>query len=78
MGGWWRGDIDGVHVGVVDEFLWVGVELADVVALCVGLGFVVIATHDGNDLGAFDFSEGGPAFLFGHFTATYEAPFDGL
>ena len=78
MGGWWCGDVNGVDVGVVNECLCIGVELTDVVALCVRLCFFWVAAHDGNDLRAFYFSEGGSAFLFGYFTASDEAPFDCL
>ena len=59
----WGGHIDGIHVGVVDELLRVGVPFPDMVLLGIGAGTLLAPAHDGHDARAFDIGKGGTAFL---------------
>ena len=75
VGGGRRGDVDGIHLAVVHEFLRVGVPAFHAVALGIRLRFLGLAAHHGHHLRTFHGIEGRSAFLLGHFSATDKSPF---
>ena len=75
MGGGRCGDVDGVHLGVVHQFLCIGVPVGDVVAFGIGLYLFCVTAHDGMYAASLDETEGGAALLLGDFAAANEAPF---
>ena len=74
MAGGWRGNVDSVDIGIIDEFLSVGIPFTDVVVFCIAACFLFAATHDCHDARACNLAEGWATLLFGHLAATDKSP----
>ena len=75
----WRrrsGNVHGVHLFVVNQFLGIVVPFGNPSFLGVGLSLVAISAHDGHYFGVLYFLKCRSAFVFGHFSATDESPFN--
>ena len=70
-----RGHIDGVHLGIVDKLLGIGVPPWHAVATGVGAGLLLRAAHHRHHLGAGHLGERRAALLLTDLAAAYEAPF---
>ena len=71
---WWRGDVNGIHVGIVYQLLGIRVPFTYMVALGITAGFVLTTAHDSHYLRALHLVEGWTRFLLGHFSATDKSP----
>lgn len=68
------GDIDGVHVGIIDELLRIGVPLTDAMLDSIGTSSLLRAAHHRHDTRASHLAESRTALLLCHFTTADEAP----
>ena len=68
------GDIHGIDIGIVDEFLGISIPFGDAMLHGIGPGATLRTAHDSRHARAFHLAEGRAAFGLHDLTATDESP----
>ena len=75
MGRGWGGNIYGIYVFIINQFLCIIVPFGNASFFGISFSFGDIPTHHSYHFGVFNFLKCRSTFVFGHFSAADKSPF---